>query len=76
MKFKVTLDLDIWNQEFLDMINDNREWDDLAPYSSIEEIPEHEIQEFIENSDYIKEDIDNFGYDIAKIELVSKEEAE
>jgi hypothetical protein len=55
MKFKVTLDLDIWNQEFLDMINDNREWDDLAPYSSIEEIPEHEIQEFIENSDqYVK----------------------
>ena len=74
MKFKVTLDLDIWNEEFLNLINEDREWDDLPLYTNVEEIPEHEIQEFLENSSYIQDDIEQFGYDITKIELISKEE--
>lgn len=75
MKFKVTIDLDIWNEEFLNMINEEREWNDLPLYENVDDIPEHEIEEFLESTTYIQDDIEQFGYDINKIELISKEEA-
>lgn len=72
MKFKVEIEIQILNDEILEAINSNREWDDLPDYNSIEEVPECEILEYLNDSNYIQTDVEYYGLDISKITIVKE----
>ena len=75
MKFKVEIEVEILDEELLEKINNDREWDDKELYNSLDEVPENEIMEWCEyNESYFRDDIIDYGFDISKITLIKENE--
>lgn len=73
MKFKVEIEVEIFDDELLEKINNDREWDDKELYNSIAEVPESEIIEWCEHDgSYFRDDITNYGFDIDKITIIKE----
>ena len=61
MRFKVDFELEIEDDEILAVINDMREDNDESTYESIGEIPEEMILKFLNENDYIEDDVKYYG---------------
>ena len=61
MRFKVEFELEIEDDEILAVINDMREDNDESTYASIGEIPEELILKFLNENDYIEDDVKYYG---------------
>ena len=71
MKFKVEIEVEILDEELLEKINNDREWDDKELYNSIDEVSDDEIMEWCEHDEsYFRDDITDYGFDIEKISLI------
>lgn len=71
MKFKVEIEVEILDEELLEKINNDREWDDKELYNSLDEVPENEIMEWCEHDEgYFRDDITDYGFDIDKITII------
>ena len=73
MKFKVEIQVEILDEELLEKINNDREWDDKELYNSLAEVPEDEIMEWCEHEGgYFIDDITDYGFDIDKITIIKE----
>lgn len=73
MKFKVEIEVEIFDDELLEKINNDREWDDKKLYNSLDEVPESEIIEWCEyDGNYFRDDITDYGFDIDKITIIKE----
>ena len=61
MRFKVEFELEIEDYEILAVINDMREDNNEGTYASIGEIPEELILKFLNENDYIEDDVKYYG---------------
>lgn len=61
MKFKVELEIEIDDTELLELINSDRVLNDKEEYDSLEEIPKSEIYDWLDDSEYIKQEIEYYG---------------
>ena len=72
MKFKVEIEVEILDEELLELINNDREWNDKELYNSINEISNDEIMRWTESEeDYFYDDIRDYGFDIEKITIIN-----
>ena len=75
MKFKIELEVEILDEEVLELINIDREWNNEDLYNSIEEIPKEEIKEWIKsNEDYFRTEVIDYDPDINKITMIEEDE--
>lgn len=73
MKFKIEIEVEILDDELLEMINNDRKWEDKPLYENIKDIPESEIMEWYEyDESYFKYDIIDYGFDIDKITIIKE----
>ncbi len=73
MKFKIEIEVEIFDDELLEMINNQREWDDLPLYGSFEELSKTDILEWVESREnYFNEEIIDYGFDINKVTIVKE----
>lgn len=71
MKFKVEIEVEILDEELLEIINNDREWNNKELYHSIDEISDDEVMEWCEYGEgYFREDIQDYGFDIEKITII------
>ena len=72
MKFKVEIEVEILDEELLELINNDREWNDKELYNSINEISNDEIMRWTESEEgYFYDDIRDYGFDIEKITIIN-----
>jgi len=72
MRFKVEIEVEISDEDILELINNDQEWNDKETYSELFEIPKDEIIEFLNTDDFMRVEIDDYGYEIEKINIIEE----
>lgn len=72
MRFKVEIEVEISDEDILELINNDQEWNDKETYSELSEIPKDEIIEFLNTDDFMRVEIDDYGYEIEKINIIEE----
>lgn len=75
MKFNVKIPIEIDDSDLLQLINEEREQQNLTLYTEVSHIPETQIIEFLKESDYIMKEIVYNTY-FEDLELTIMEESD
>ena len=71
MKFKVEIEIEIFDEELVELINYEQEDLGKELYNNINEIPKHEILSWCnKDNSFIQEEITDFGFDINNITII------
>lgn len=60
MKFKLETIITIPDENILDIVNDNQEWENLEEFTSLEEVPIELILMCLDEIDYFQVELDDY----------------
>lgn len=77
MKFNLTLEMEVDNQELLELVNDYQAFDtygEADEYINVEDIPEKIIFITLQESNYIEDELRDYlsSDDVTKIEIIKE----
>lgn len=60
MKFKLETIITIPDENILDIVNENQEWENLEEFTSLEEVPIELILMCLDETDYFQVELDDY----------------